>query len=86
MHIEYTVYSRGTQIVYHATTQKKCTREFYGCNFVYGIGHFQSIKTDVFLKTTNTRCVRKVIGQGRNFVTFQSSCLIFQNNIDQTLI
>ena len=33
-----------------------------------------------------TRCVRKVIGQGRHFVTFQSSCLMFQNSIDQTLI
>ena len=37
-----------------------------------------------FLKFT--RCVRKVIGQGRHFVTFQSSCLLFWTNIDQTLI
>ena len=28
-------------------------------------------------KTTNTRCFRKEIGQGRHFINFQSSCLVF---------
>ena len=28
------------------------------------------------------RCVHKEIGQGRHFVTFQSNCLIFKNNIE----
>ena len=32
---------------------------------------------DVLVIMLYTRCVRKVIGQGRHFVTFQSSCLIF---------
>ena len=47
---------------------------------------FLKLHVNVFWFVVATRCVRKVIGQGRHFVTFQSSCLIFWINIDQTLI
>ena len=36
-----------------------------------------NFNTHIFCIYSITRCVRKVKGQGRHFVTFQSSCLIF---------
>ena len=36
----------------------------------------QIYSPELRLNKANTRCVRKVIGQGRHFVTYQSSCLI----------
>ena len=40
-----------------------------------GLQYYRLLK--MFSLHSCTRCVRKVIGQGRHFVTFQSTCLIF---------